>query len=673
MRNIIPINDNWLFVHENIPLLERLPENAVPVTLPHSWNAVDGHDGHAIDMPAKDWAQGDLSGKPEDRYDRGSYWYYREFEAPAQPLPGGRLYVEIPAANSQATVYVNGHQAACHEGGYSAFRADVTAYLNDGGRNLLAIKVSNEYQTNVYPQHADFTFYGGLYRGVNLISVAHAHFDLDYYGGSGVTVTPRPVENGGAEFAFRAFVVNADENDTVSYSVLDRGVEVGCAVRPAVSPDVILTIPDAKRWSPASPDLYDIQVCLLRRNEVCDEVHFRTGVRSFSCTPDAGFILNGRPLPLRGVSRHQDRLYQGNALTREDHYEDARIIRELGANSIRLAHYQHSQDFYDACDEMGFVVWAEIPFITIMSEDPAAHENCVSQMKELIIQNQHHPCICFWGLSNEVLLAGKLSDRLIENHKSLEKLVKSLDPTRLTAIAHVSNTPEDCELHEITDVEAYNHYFGWYVGRMEDNGPWLDAYHKNHPQRCIGISEYGCEGIITYHTAKPESRDYSEEYQSLYHEELVRVFRDRPWVWCSYVWNMFDFGAAARNEGGTAGRNNKGLVTIDRKIRKDAYYIYKACWNPEPMVHICGKRYAQRAGETTEIRVYSNLPQVSLYLNGKLLETVRADKVFVFHVALSEGMNTLTAKAGDIHDSTVFEKVAREPEIYTLPGRSRRP
>ena len=454
---------------------------------------------------------------------------------------------------------------------------------------------------------------------------------------------------------------------TVLYSVKDKeGKEVAGAVRPADQTEVTIYVPDAIRWDIDNPYLYTVTATLQRRNEAYDEVSARVGVRSFSCDPEKGFVINGVKTPLRGVSRHQDRLYKGNALTREDHYEDARLIKELGANTIRLAHYQHSQDFYDACDEMGFIIWAEIPFISVMNKDPEAHQNCISQMKELIIQNYNHPSICFWGISNEILIGG-ISDQLVENHKELNALCKKLDDTRLTTIAHVSMTPVDGPMHGITDVESYNHYFGWYGGRMEDNGPWLDNFHKVHPEICLGVSEYGCEGIITYHGPNPACKDYSEEYQALYHEHMAKVFDERPWIWSSHVWNMFDFGCAARDEGGVAGRNNKGLVTMDRRTKKDSYFIYQAYWSKNPVLHLCGKRYAQRAGETTEIRVYSNQPSVMLYLNGELVEEKSADKVFVFRVSLKEGFNIVVAVAGDLKDSMTLEKVEKEPDIYVLP------
>lgn len=648
MRKLINLNQDWRFIQKDAGLPEHLPADWQKVDLPHSWNAVDGHDGNGS-------------------YDRGKYWYAKSFQTPAQPLKGGRVYVEILAAGQQATVYVNGKEVVYHEGGYSIFRADITDLCKEKEENLLVVACSNEYKDSVYPQSADFTFYGGLYRGVNLISVPDVHFDLDYYGGPGFQVTPKACDCGAAAFEMEAWVKNPDENFTVMYSIKDAdGKEVAGAVRPADNTKATVYVPDAVKWDMDHPYLYTVTATLQRRNEAYDEVSVRAGVRSFSCDPDKGFIINGVETPLRGVSRHQDRMYVGNALSREEHYDDARIIKELGANTIRLAHYQHSQDFYDACDELGFAVWAEIPFISVFNKDPAAHENCISQMKELIIQNYNHPSIMFWGVSNEILIGG-ISDKLVENHKELNALCKELDPTRLTTIAHVSMTPIESPMHGITDIESYNHYFGWYGGRMEDNGPWLDNFHKVHPEICLGLSEYGCEGIITYHGPNPACKDYSEEYQALYHEHMAKVLDERPWIWSSHVWNMFDFGCAARDEGGVAGRNNKGLVTIDRKTKKDSYYIYKAYWNKEPMVHICGRRYAQRAGETTEIRVYSNLPVVTLYLNGKKIEEKSADKVFVFTVALEDGFNTIVAEAGDLKDTIALEKVEKEPAIYVLP------
>ena len=648
MRIYRNLNAGWHFVKKEIPLEEVRAEDGTIVDLPHTWNAIDGHDGNGS-------------------YDRGCYWYTRTFETPENPFADSRVYLEILAAGQQATVYVNGVQVQYHEGGYSTFRADITSCCKPDSENFLAISCDNRMKDSVYPQSADFTFYGGLYRGVNLITVPNIHFALDYYGGSGLMVTPVPCEDGGAMFTIKTFVVNPDENFTVLYSVKDAdGREAAYGCRPADQTEMRLYVPDARLWELDDPYLYTVTAILQRRNEAYDEVSARVGVRSFSCDPQKGFILNGKETPLRGVSRHQDMLYKGNALTREDHYEDAGIIKEMGANTVRLAHYQHAQDFYDACDEMGFAVWAEIPFISVFNKDPGAHQNCISQLKELIVQNYNHPSICFWGISNEILIGG-ISEKLVENHEELNRLAHEMDPTRLTTIAHVTMTPAESPMHHITDVISYNHYFGWYGGRMEDNGPWLDRFHELHPDLCLGVSEYGCEGIITYHGPNPACKDYSEEYQALYHEHMARVLDERPWLWSSHVWNMFDFGCAARDEGGVAGRNNKGLVTMDRKTRKDSFYVYQAYWSRKPMVHICGKRYAQRAGEMTTVKVYSNQAAVKLFLNGKLQEEKSGEKVFEFVVFLKDGFNIIVAEAGEVKDSTTIEKVEKEPAIYVLP------
>ena len=641
MREIISLNENWTL---SFPKGDHATEQ---VNLPHTWNAVDGNDGNGS-------------------YLRTTGVYTRTFTAPKQPREGGRTYVEVLAAALNSTVKVNGQVATTHEGGFSIFRADVTDLCHEG-ENELTIEVSNEDTPSMYPSSADFTFYGGLYRGVNLISVPDAHFDLDYYGGPGMMVTPVPTEDGGANFTVKSFVTNPADDLTVMYSIEDCfGREVASAVRGSADTEVTIYVPDAQLWSMDEPNLYTVVATLQRNNEEVDEIAANVGVRSFKVTPDEGFSINGVPTPLRGVSRHQDRVFEGNALTAEEHYDDAMLIKELGANTIRLAHYQHSQDFYDACDEIGFAVWAEIPFISVFKKGEGAHKHVMEEMKELIIQNYNHPSIMFWGISNEILIGG-ISQELVDTHHDLEKLCKELDPTRLTTIAHVSTTPVNGPMHHITDLESYNHYFGWYGGQMEQNGPWLDQFHAEHPDICIGISEYGCEGIINWHSNTPQCKDYTEEYQALYHEHMAQVFEDRPWVWASHVWNMFDFGCAARNEGGVSGRNNKGLVTMDRKTKKDSYFVYQAYWTQTPMVHIAGRRHAQRAGETTEIKVYSNQDTVVLYVNGKEVGQQTAHRVFKFNAALNEGFNTIVAVAGDVKDSITLEKVAEEPGYYTLP------
>lgn len=640
MRNLYSLNQGWTL---SFPKGERETET---VNLPHTWNAVDGMDGNGS-------------------YLRTTAVYTRTFKAPTQPLAGGRLYVEIPAAALKATVRINGKDAVTHEGGYSCFRADITD-LCVAGDNEISIEVSNEDTPTMYPASADFTFYGGLYRGVNLISVPETHFDLDYYGGPGIMVTPKPTEDGGADFTVQAFVTNAGDDFTVQYILEDPyGWEIAGAVRPSDNTAVTLHVPEAVLWSMDEPNLYTVTARLNRRNETYDEIILNAGVRSFAVTPDGGFSINGVATPLRCVSRHQDRLYKGNALTAEDHYEDAQIIKDLGANTIRLAHYQHSQDFYDACDQLGFAVWAEIPFISVFKPGDAAHEHCRQEMKELVIQNYNHPSIMFWGISNEILIGG-ISQELVDRHHDLQKLVKELDPTRLTTIAHVSHTPTEGPMHHITDLESYNHYFGWYGGKTEMYGPWFDKFHKKYPDRAVGMSEYGCEAL-NWHTSDPQQGDYTEEYQAKYHEDVIRQIAARPWMWSTHVWNMFDFAADARSEGGENGMNHKGLVTFDRQYKKDAFYAYKAWLSKEPFVHICGKRYVDRTEDVTKVTVYTNQPQVELFANGKSLGVQqKGEYPFFYFDVPNSGETTLTAKAGDCTDESHLRHVNEPNRDYVL-------
>ncbi len=650
MRKVIPINDNWKFVKSDAP---SAPADAVweSVTLPHSWNAVDGMDG------SRPW--------------RGSAWYEREIEIPREPTAGGRLYVEVGAAPLAAEVYLNGKPACTHKGGYAAFRAELTGLVAAEGKNVLSIRVDNSDFPDIYPRTADFTFYGGLTRGVKLISVPATHFALGHYGSAGIAVTPS-VKDGSASVRCEAWLEGATDGMSVCFEIRDgEGKKAAEVWRPA-SEHVSAEIPleNAHLWSTDDPYLYTATARLFVHNEGLDEVTARFGVRTFSVDPQKGFFLNGKLTVLRGVARHQDRMYKGSAVSPEDHIEDADLICEVGANTVRCAHYQHSPEFYDLCDERGLVVWAEIPYISVQSEDPNAHEVAKNMLRELIIQNYNHPSICFWGISNEILIGGE-REGVVENHRELNELAKSLDPTRLTTMAHVSFTEGDHPIHGITDVEAYNQYMGWYGGKVEDNGPWLDSYHAQYPDRALGLSEYGAEGIVSYHSETPECKDYTEEYQALYHAEMCKVLEERPWVWASHVWNMFDFGCSARDEGGVKGRNNKGLVTSDRKIKKDSFYVCKAHWSKEPFVHVCGARYACRSGETTRVVVCSNAGEVVLYANGA--EVGRSDeRVATFEgVPLREGTNIIRAEAGGLADFISVEKVEAEPASYTVPADQR--
>ena len=639
MRNIVNLNAKWAFTKQATEIPTAMPTNWNFVNLPHSWNAIDGQDG-------------------DNDYFRGTAYYAKAINKTDLP-ECDRYYIEIQGANSSAALYLNGEKLAEHDGGYSTWRVDITDKLTL--QNLLVITVDNAANERVYPQMADFTFYGGLYRDINLIGVSNAHFDLDYYGGPGLKITPT-VNGDSADVEIEAFVTGGALGQDLHYVIEDK--EGNTVAETTVNDTkVTLTIPSVTLWhGRRNPYLYTAKIELIENGAVLDNVSSRFGCRTFKIDPDNGFILNGEEYPLRGVSRHQDRWQKGNALSHEDHEEDIDLICEVGATTIRLAHYQHDQYFYDLCDERGLVIWAEIPYIS--KHMPTGRENTISQMKELIIQNYNHPSIVVWGLSNEISIGGS-DDDLLENHRILNDLCHELDSTRLTTIAAVSMCKMDDPYLQIPDVVSYNHYFGWYGGETAMNGPWFDKFHKMHPTIPIGCSEYGCEAL-NWHTSDPRQGDYTEEYQAYYHEELIKQFFTRKYMWATHVWNMFDFGADARNEGGENGQNHKGLVTFDRKYKKDSFYAYKAWLSDDPFVHLCGKRYIDRVEDVTKVTVYSNLPQVELFANGVSLgKKEAADHFFYFDVP-NAGETKLVAVAGDYKDESVIRKVDTFNESYRL-------
>ena len=630
MRTVYSINKNWLF--------KKPDEDAISVDIPHSWNAVDGQDGGAD-------------------YFRGTCRYTKTL-AKAELPENDCYYLEIRGANSSADVFVNGEKLAHHDGGYSTWRVDITKYIKD--ETVIEIDVDNSPNDRVYPQMADFTFYGGIYRDVNLICVSKSHFDLDYYGTPGLKITPE-IKGKDAEIEIKAYLTNKKDGQLLRYTITDAEGNV-IATKTTDDDDEDFDIKNVHLWhGRKDPYLYNAKVELLDGDTVLDEVSARFGCRTFRIDANEGFFLNGEKYPLHGVSRHQDRLGIGNALLPEHHKEDMEYICEVGANTIRLAHYQHDQYFYDLCDEKGMVVWAEIPYIS--QHMATGRENTISQMKELVTQNYNHASIVVWGLSNEITMHGAADPDLIENHKILNDLCHDMDKTRLTTIACLSMCDPNSEYVKIPDVISYNHYFGWYGGETSMNGPWFDKFHKNHPDIPVGCSEYGCEAL-NWHTSKPAQGDYTEEYQAYYHEELIKQLFTRDFIWSTHVWNMFDFGADARQEGGENGQNHKGLMTMDRKYKKDSFYAYKAWLSDEPFVHLCGKRYIDRVEDVTKVTVYSNLPEVELFANGESLGKKTADDHFFRFDVPNKGETILVAKAGDCSDESTIRKVEEINQEY---------
>lgn len=642
MREKISLNQKWAFSKEADACPKEMPKNWYTVHLPHTWNAIDGQDGG-------------------NDYYRGICYYAKEIRK-CDLTEQEKYYLEICGANSSADVYWNGEKLAHHDGGYARWRVDLSGRIRED--NLLVIAVDNRENPKVYPQMADFTFYGGLYRDVNILAMPKSHFDVEYYGSDGVFVTPK-VQGKDATVQVQVRLTDADEWQKLVYTIRDReGRTVAEEIRPVSESRICIPIENVRLWQGRKdPYLYELTVSLMDGEKELDTVRVTFGCRDYEIDPERGFILNGKPYPLRGVSRHQDRWGVGNALTKEDHREDMDLICEMGANTIRLAHYQHDAYFYDLCDEKGMVVWAEIPYIS--KHQTQARENTISQMKELILQNYNHPGIVVWGLSNEITMSGGSDEELLENHRILNDLCHELDPDRKTVIAVVSM----CDMHDpyiqIPDVVSYNHYFGWYGGDTSMYGPWLDEFHRTFPKVPIGLSEYGCEAL-DWHSAEPQQGDYTEEYQARYHEDLIRQLFVRPYLWATHVWNMFDFGADSRNEGGENGQNHKGLVTFDRKYKKDAFYAYKAWLSDEPFVHICGKRYKKRPEAVTRVMIYSNQDTVELFANGKSQgKQTRSEHFFPFEIK-HDGVTELVAVAGNCRDTAVIEKVEEFPDEYRL-------
>ena len=629
MSKTILLNQDWIFSKDG---------HDEAVTLPHTWNAIDGQDGG-------------------NDYYRGTCHYTKILPVPELPA-GGRAVLQFDGVAMTAVVSLNGEKLAEHKGGYSTFRVDITDALRPSN-NILTVTVDNSDNDTVYPQKADFTFYGGIYRDVTLHIVPAAHFALAANGAVPVKVTPIVTDLAArrCEVTVEAFVTGAQ---SVTFTL--DGQQTTAAVENGTA-KAVFTLEHTRLWDGLDdPYLYTVTAQL----ENGESETARFGCRKFEIDPQKGFILNGRPYPLRGVSRHQDRKGAGNAITREMMEEDMALILEMGANTIRLAHYQHAQAFYDLCDEKGVVIWAEIPYITMHMTNGRA--NTLTQMEELIVQNYNHPCIAVWGLSNEITAASAVNEELLENHRALNELAHRLDPTRLTTMANVFMLEITSPILEIPDVNSYNLYFGWYLGDLDQNDDFFDEYHAKYPDRCIGFSEYGADANPAYQSSTPEKGDYTESYQCVYHEHMAKMIADRPWLWATHVWNMFDFAADGRDEGGKHGENQKGLVTFDRKTKKDAFYLYKAYWSKEPFVHICGSRYVDRAEDVTEIKVYSNLPEVSLYKDGHLVETQKGDKVFVFKAPIT-GKHTFEARA-DGHCSVILVNRVAEPNpAYSMPNR----
>ncbi len=642
------------------------------VALPHTWN----HFG-----------QYTLHRTAADNLKQGVGWY--RLHVPGAKLPvGQRLFLQFNAVGEIADVWVNGKHVGYHAGAFSRFRIDVTGALHRRGDNVIAVRADNSKVApgsrtqDVIPLSGDFFIHGGLYRGVSLIGVPDQHIDLMDFGGPGVYIHTSDVSARQATVHVTTRLRNdaasasrlrlsARVMDAKGHAVAETSQQVALAGQHTQVVPVALTLPHPHRWNGRTdPYLYHVVATVRRGDRVLDRVVRPLGVRTMRIDPNRGFFLNGKHLALHGVSRHQDRLGKGWAISDADQRQDMAIIQDIGTNTIRFSHYEHAPIWFRLADQAGMVVWSEIPFVNAVSlgnrpANAALINNARQQLTELIKQNMNHPSVAVWGLGNETdlkMAQGKVGPKAdpVPVLRQLQVLTKQLDPSRATTLADCCEpTPQQPgkampDVAGISDVIGYNRYFGWYYGKVSELGPALDALHARHPHQPIGVSEFGAGGAVSQHTDNPlggpidtEGRLHPEEFQSWWHEHAWPQLARRHYLWGAWVWNMFDFSSPIRHAGDSTDINDKGLVTFDRKIRKDAFYYYRAQWSKQPTVHINGRRYVHRDYAVTDVRVYANAPQVTLGLNGHSLGTVACPGHVCVkrEVHLVPGANTLRASA----------------------------
>ena len=640
-RENILINQDW-----NFRFSHQVDKNSSRrVDLPHTWNAQDA-----------------LSGKPD--YKRGIGNYDKKLFIRSE-WKGKRLFLRFEGANCVSNVFINGKQIGEHRGGYGAFIFEITDKVNYGKDNTVLVRVNNGEQLDVMPLVGDFNFYGGIYRDVHLLVTEDICISpLDYaspgvylfqqhVGEKQAAVLARINLSNGTEHPRQATLrLQVKEGDKVVYQA-DKKVTV--APHTSVQPEEMsFTLLNPRLWNGREdPFMYQTVITLVKDGKEIDKVEQPLGLRYYATDADRGFFLNGKHLPLHGVCRHQEWAEVGNALRPMHHEEDTRLMLEMGVNAIRLAHYPQATYMYDLMDRNGIVTWAEIPFVGPggyadkgFVDQPSFRKNGKEQLKEMFRQHFNHPSICFWGLFNELKENG---DNPLEYIKELNVLAHQEDPTRPTTSA--SN--QGGAINFITDNIAWNRYDGWYGATPATLASWLDKTHQAHPEIKIAISEYGA-GASIYHQqdslvqTSPGSWWHPENWQTEYHIQNWKIISERPYVWGSFVWNMFDFGAAHRTEGDRPGINDKGLVTHDRKVKKDAFYFYKANWNPEPMVYIAGRRSVNRVKPVTEVQIFSNCAEVTLKVNGQIIKKMQPDgvKVCIFKdIRLKKGENNIEVSA----------------------------
>ncbi len=646
-RSEIPFSSNWKFSKGDVQGASRTEFNDSgweTVCLPHTWNNLDGQDGG-------------------NDYYRGPAWYRKAFELPER-YEARRIFVRFGAAGFVADVFVNGRFVGEHKGGFAAFVFNITGFLNFGGTNVIAVKVDNtspdkSQEFQIPPISADFTMDGGLYRKVNLIVTDPVHISLTDYASPGVFIMQKKVTDNLADLLVTTVLRNDTQTPAdvvVRSAIYDREGKIVRQTdgKSKIEPDsdnrIIqeMRIDNPHLWNGRiDPYLYRAVVSVYNGNDLVDRVEQPLGLRYYRVDPDSGFFLNGKPYELHGVALHEDKKDEGRAITDADRRLEMKDILDIGATMIRMSHYQYGQEMYRLCDKHGIVVWTEIPLVNQIVGSESFEQNAEQQLTELIRQNYNHPSVFFWGIFNEIHNA-KGPDPL-PLVRRLDSLAKAEDPTRPTTAA----SDDEDSTNFVTDVLGFNKYYGWYYGSADDLGPYLDRWHKAHPDRAIGLSEYGAGGSIYQHEELPAKQPrtdgpwHPEEYQTQFHEISWKAIGSRPCIWFSTLWNMYDFASDSRREGFRAGINDKGIITQGHETKKDAFYWYKVNWNPQPMVHINSKMFTVRDTSVITAEVYSNAKEVELFVDGKSLGRKSSDdhRFFWNNVELSRGSNYIKAVA----------------------------
>jgi beta-galactosidase len=602
-------------------------------------------------------------------YYRGIGWYRAHYTVDGG-YAGRHCFLKFDGASLVTDVYVNGTFVGEHRGGFAAFVFDVTPFLNVGADNVIAVKVNNARNTDVPPLGGDFTVFGGIYRDMHLLVTDPVHISPLDYGSPGVYLQTTNVSASSAALQVTTVVSNANATakavmlratvfDAASNTVAVLSNALAMAAGTASNVVQKTSVASPHLWNGlADPYLYRVLVEIVDGPNVIDQVSQPLGFRWFSVDPDKGFFLNGRAYDLHGVNMHQDWLDKGWALSNAERETNFMIIKELGATALRLAHYQHDDYTCQLADQNGIVLWAEVPLVGGATASDAFNINAEQQMAELIRQQRNHPSVVCWGTFNEI--GGSAAERVVSN---LVQMAHREDPTRPTTAA--SNARDNAAINWLPDITAFNKYFGWYIGATPDFGPYVNDLHATYPTRCVGISEYGAGASIRHHSEDPVPRPnanngpHPEEWQNKVHEETWLQMKERPYLWCRLIWNMFNFASDGRNEGDTPGRNDKGLVTYDRQIRKDAFYWYKANWTTNPMVYVTGHTFTNRLTNSITAKVYTNCDSVKLLLNGVSQGTRRSTNcIFTWPVALAGGSNYVQAigtKGGsNVTDSLIW-------------------